>query len=83
MEKILLPTSKLNRRSTREHIQEVINVCCQELQAEYDRSGKIGDRKPKDWDDAWWVAREVCTTDARRHAGSKVPRFERPKPVGG
>ena len=78
---MLLPTEKLTRRSTIEHIQETIFECQKQVMDEYDRSGKIGEKTPKDWNDARWVAYEVCYLDARRHAGTKVPKWERPTPV--
>ena len=56
-----LPTSKLSRRSSKEAIDEAISACI----------SLLADEHP-DWDNDRRVA--ACISDARRHAGSKVPR---------
>ena len=74
---MLLPTGKLHRRSSIKAIRDAISACQRELYAEYDRSGKIGNRTPKDMNDAYSVALKECYRDARRHAGTKVPEVEK------
>lgn len=82
--RIGLPTGKLNRRSTVDAIRKAISACQQELENEYDRSGKIGNRTPEDMNEVWKVSMEECYRDARRHAGTKVPTIEKlfPKEKG-
>lgn len=57
-----LPTAKLNRRSSKEAIDDAISACISMLSDEH-----------PDWDHDRVVA--ACIDDARRHAGeSKVPK---------
>lgn len=72
----LMPTAKLNRHSSVSHIQEVIWETQQLLMKEYDSSGKIGKKTPDDWNDASSIALNLSYEDARRHAGTKVPKLE-------
>lgn len=76
MHPALMPTAKLNRHSTIEHIQAVIWETRELLIKEYDSSGKIGNKTPKDWNDAYSIAYNLSYEDARRHAGKKVPTLE-------
>ena len=76
----LWPTAKLNRRTPWEDIQEAISETQRMLQAEYDRSGKIGKETPEDWDDAYRISYNLSYEDARRHAGTKVPERKMEKP---
>ena len=56
-----LPTSRLTRRSSKEAIDSAISACISMLSDEH-----------PDWENDRCVA--ACISDARRHAGSKVPK---------
>lgn len=56
-----LPTTRLNRRSSKAAIQKAISACI----------SMLADEHP-DWDNKRCVA--ACYSDARRNAGSKVSR---------
>jgi hypothetical protein len=70
-----LPTEKLNRRSSKEHIQETVSACIEMVIREWKETGKIGSSHPETEEDARKQAAAVCYGSARSHAGgSKVPR---------
>lgn len=69
-----LATAKLRRRSSKEAVQGAISSCIATLMGEYKETGKIGTSTPESDEAARKQAAAICYADARRHAGSKVPR---------
>jgi len=70
-----LATGRLNRRSSKEAIKEAVSACIETVMHEWKKTGKIGDSRPDNEEEARKQAAGLCYADARRHAGgSKVPR---------
>ena len=68
-------TEKLNRRSSKEAIQEAISSCIETEISEWKETGRIGNSRPENEEEARKQAAGLCYAEARSHAGSaKVPR---------
>lgn len=68
-------TERLNRRSSKEAIQKAISSCIETEMNAYKETGKIGNARPENAEEARKIAAGLCYSDARRHAGAaKVPK---------
>jgi len=68
-------TQRLNRRSSREAIDEAISSCIETVMREWKETGRIGNSRPETEEEARKQAAGLCYGEARRQAGAtKVPR---------
>ena len=68
-------TQRLNRRSSKEAIQEAISSCIETVMREWKETGRIGNSRPENEEEARKQASGLCYSEARSRAGEvKVPR---------
>ena len=72
----LLTTTKLSPRSSHTEIEAAIEECTKMGVKEYKATGRIGNTRPQNEAHALEISCGLAVTDARRHAGDKVPAFK-------